>query len=112
MARRFDLLANGHGGHAGDGGDKANANLERHAHLEPRGQLAQPMWSPPAPSVISSRHVRAIEFVCIQTSSRWLDEGEDGDGEVSSERATGLRKKGASTKGLMAKTATVTECYF
>ena len=45
-------------------------------------------------------------------SSRWLDEGEDGDGEVSSEQATGLRKKGASTEGLTAKAATVTECYF
>ena len=111
-ARRFDLLTNGRGGHADDGGDQSNANLERHAHLEPCGQLAQPMWSPPAPSVISSRHARAIEFVCMQTSSRWLDEGEDGDGEVSSEQATGLRKKGASTEGLTAKAATVTKCYF
>ena len=41
--RRFDLLADGRGGHADDGGDQSNANLERHAHLEPRGQLAQPM---------------------------------------------------------------------
>jgi len=45
-------------------------------------------------------------------SSRWLDEGEDGDGDVLSEQATGLRKKGASTEGLMAKAATVMECYF
>ena len=38
--RRFDLLADGHGGHADDGGDQADANLERHAHLEPRDQVA------------------------------------------------------------------------
>ena len=45
-------------------------------------------------------------------SSQWLDEDEDDDGEVSSEQAAGLRKKGASTEGLTAKAATVTECYF
>ena len=45
-------------------------------------------------------------------SSRWLDKGEDGDGEVSSEQATGLRKKGASTEGLTANAAIVMECYF
>ena len=39
-ARRFDLLIDGCGGHADDGGDQADANLERHAHLEPRDQLA------------------------------------------------------------------------
>ena len=39
-ARRFDLLTNGRGGHADDGGDHADANLERHAHLEPRDQVA------------------------------------------------------------------------
>ena len=45
-------------------------------------------------------------------SSRWLDEGDNGDGEVPSEQATGLRKKGASTEGLTTKAATVTEYYF
>jgi hypothetical protein len=47
-----------------------DANLERHAHLEPRGLLAWPMWSPLTPSVTSSWHARAIEFVCMQSSSR------------------------------------------
>jgi hypothetical protein len=45
------------------------------------------------------------------THDGWA-EGVDGDGELSSEQAVVLRKKGTSTEGFAATAATVTECYF
>jgi hypothetical protein len=50
---------------------------------------------------------------CIYRSTHdgW-GEGADGDGELSSEQAAVLRKKGASTEGYAATAATMTECYF